>query len=125
MVARVYPISQPSSACFHASRFTSARDSVSGMPLGQACTQFWALAQSSMPPLPIEGLDAFFGVHRAGGMHVEEAHLADDRGAHELAVVVYLRADLEAAAAGDATRKRIAPFPADFGRDRRGPSPRS
>src|SRR5438309_4384049 len=38
--------SQPSSACFHASRLTSAIDSVSGIPLGQACTQFCVLAHS-------------------------------------------------------------------------------
>src|SRR6266403_5238319 len=48
-----YPTSQPSSACFQASRFTSAMDSVRGMPLGQACTQFCALAHSWMPPGPM------------------------------------------------------------------------
>src|SRR5579859_275735 len=50
---RVYPTSQPNSACFHACRLISAKDSVSGISLGQAFTQFWALAQSSMPPRPI------------------------------------------------------------------------
>src|SRR5882724_6135264 len=50
---RVYPTSQPSSACFQASRLTAAMDSVNGMFLGHACTQFCALAQSWMPPGPI------------------------------------------------------------------------
>src|SRR5207253_1068872 len=49
----VQPKSQPSKACFHASRFTSAMDSVSGMFLGQAFTQFCALAHSCTPPGPI------------------------------------------------------------------------
>src|SRR6266513_5144795 len=48
-----YPTSQPRSACFHASRFTSAMDSVRGMPLGQVRTQFCALAHSCMPPGPM------------------------------------------------------------------------
>jgi len=51
-----------------------------------------------MPPSPSRGLDAFLGVHGAGGMHVEEADLADDGGAYEIVARVYLRADFEAEA---------------------------
>src|SRR5260370_42254354 len=47
---RFYPISQPSIACFHAWRFTSAMDSVSGISFGHAFTQFCELAQSCTPP---------------------------------------------------------------------------
>src|SRR5579863_9359868 len=56
------------------------------------------------------GLQTLFGMHRAGGMHVEKPHLTENRGAHEFAVLVDLRADLEAAAARDAVRKRIRLF---------------
>src|SRR5260370_2139684 len=53
------------------------------------------------------GFEAFPRVHGAGRMHVEQADLADDRGADELVVFVHLRTDLQAIAAGDATRERI------------------
>src|SRR5713226_6831282 len=53
MCERVYPTSQPNRACFHASRLISASDSVRGISLGQALTQFCAFAQSSIPPCPI------------------------------------------------------------------------
>src|SRR2546429_784671 len=51
---------------------------------------------------------AFALVHCAGGVDVEEAHLADDGRADELVVLVHLRANFEAVAAGDAARKRVA-----------------
>lgn len=57
-----------------------------------------------------EALDAFFGVHRARRMHVEEADLRNDRGANELVPFVDLRANFQATAARDAARKRIAFF---------------
>src|SRR6202040_3919901 len=63
-----------------------------------------------------EGLDAFFGVHGAGGMHVEEADLGDDGRAYEIVAGVYLRADFEAEAAGHAAGKRVTLF-LDFGGD--------
>src|SRR5579863_2033138 len=39
-------------------------------------------------------LKALFGMHRTGRMHIEKSHLTENRRAHELAVVVDLRADL-------------------------------
>jgi len=57
-----------------------------------------------------EGLDAFFGVHGAGGVHIEEADLADDGGADEIVAGVYLRADFEAEAAGHAAGERVTFF---------------
>src|SRR5271156_2536455 len=56
------------------------------------------------------GLHALSGVHPTGGMHVEEAHLAENGGAHEFAVFVHLRANFQAISAGDAARKRISPL---------------
>src|SRR5216684_5514556 len=49
-------------------------------------------------------------VHRSRGMHVEEAHLADDGRAHELIMLIHLRANLEAVPTCNAIRKRIALF---------------
>jgi len=54
------------------------------------------------------GFEAFARMHRASGMHVEEAHLIDDGGADELRVIVYLGANFEAIAAGDAARHGVA-----------------
>src|SRR5438445_3837635 len=44
-----------------------------------------------------QGSEPFLRVHRAGRMQVEEPHLADNRRTDELAVLVYLRADFQAA----------------------------
>src|SRR5579862_497634 len=60
-----------------------------------------------------DGVEAFVVVHGAGGMHVKEAHLADDGGADEIAVGTFagdLRANFEAAAAGDAGGKLVGFF---------------
>src|SRR6266481_1652921 len=51
--------------------------------------------------------DALFRVHRARGMHVEQAHLADDCRADEIAVRIDLGTHFQTIAAGDAPRKRI------------------
>src|SRR6266851_7742953 len=53
------------------------------------------------------GLQALACVHRAGGMHVEETHLADDGGSDERIVLVHLGTYLEASATGDASREGI------------------
>src|SRR5712692_1059180 len=52
-------------------------------------------------------LEAFARVHRPGGMHVEQAHLADDGSADEGIVLVHLGTHFEASAAGDAARQRV------------------
>src|SRR5690348_9818384 len=52
-------------------------------------------------------LKPFARVHAAGGMHVEEAHLADDRRADEAIVVIHLRANFQAASAGNARGKLV------------------
>src|SRR5713226_875657 len=49
-------------------------------------------------------------IHRARWVHIEKAHLADDGRAHELILVVHLRANLEAVPARNTIRKRIALF---------------
>src|SRR5207245_2673871 len=45
-----------------------------------------------------------FFLHLSGGMGIEEPHLADGGRTHESCMVVELRADLHAGAAGDAAR---------------------
>src|SRR6266849_3648860 len=65
-----------------------------------------------------QSLDAFLGVHRAGRVHVEEAHLADDCRADEFVACIHLRADFQATATRNAARKRIALF-LNFGRNAR------
>src|SRR5579863_7985634 len=57
-----------------------------------------------------QGVEAFPGMHRAGRVQVEQAHLVDDRRADELRALVYLRANFEAIPAGDAARQRITDF---------------
>src|SRR4029077_12786647 len=47
------------------------------------------------------GCKAFFGMHFSGWMHVEETHLAENCGAHELIVLVHLRTDFQTISAGD------------------------
>src|SRR5256885_2896184 len=54
-------------------------------------------------------------VHRSRGVHVEEAHLADNGRAHKLIMLIHLWANLEAISARDAIRKRITFF-LNFGR---------
>src|SRR5437879_2212218 len=49
-------------------------------------------------------------IHFSRGMHIEQSHLADDGRAHELVVLIHLRANLQAVPASDAIRKRIALF---------------
>ena len=51
--------------------------------------------------------EALLLMHRAGRMHIEQPHLADDRGADKIIVNIDLRADLESIAACDAARERI------------------
>ena len=63
-------------------------------------------------------LQALALIHRARGVHVEETHLADDSGTHELIVLVHLWTDFKAVTASDAIRKRI-PFFLNFGRHAR------
>src|SRR5215469_16029177 len=57
-----------------------------------------------------EGAEAVFFEDGAGGVHVEELGLADGGGSDEVGGDVELRADLHAAAAGDAVRERVALF---------------
>src|SRR3984957_20885025 len=40
-------------------------------------------------------------------MHIEEAHLTENRRAHGFTVLVHLRANFQTISAGDAARKRI------------------
>src|SRR6476646_7032303 len=54
-----------------------------------------------------QGMDTLFRVHRACRVHVEKPDLADNRGANEFVVVIYLRANFQAASARNAARKRI------------------
>jgi len=64
------------SACFHASRFTSARDSVNGMSLGQARTQFCE-SRNLRCRVAHRCTMRSAALHLAGRMHIEEAHLAE------------------------------------------------
>jgi len=57
-----------------------------------------------------EGAEAVFLKDFAGGVVVEELDLGDGGRANEARVVVELRADFHAAAAGDAIRERVAGF---------------
>ena len=57
-----------------------------------------------------ESFKSLVGVHRACRMHVKKTDLADDRSAYEIGMFVYLRADLQAIAAGDAAGERVAFF---------------
>src|SRR5260370_31082048 len=68
---------------------------------------------------PHESRKALALIHRSRGVHVEKAHLADNGGAHELIMLIHLRANFEAVPAADAVRKRIALF-LNFGRHARG-----
>src|SRR5713226_6518972 len=54
-------------------------------------------------------------VHRSRGVHIKKSHLADDGRAHELILVVHLRANFQAVPAGNTIRERIALF-LNFGR---------
>src|SRR6266403_4291119 len=57
-------------------------------------------------------------VHGARWVHVEQAHLADDRRSDKLAVLIHLRANFQAVSATDAIRKRV-PLLLNLGRDAR------
>ena len=51
---------------------------------------------------PHKSFQAIGGVHGTGRVHVEETHLTDNRGSHEIRTFIDLGADLEAVAAGNA-----------------------
>src|SRR5256886_3870267 len=55
-----------------------------------------------------ESRKALAFIHRSRGVHVEQAHLADNGCAHELIMLIHLRANLQAVPASDAVRERIA-----------------
>src|SRR6266481_6415445 len=57
-------------------------------------------------------------IHRSRGVHVEQAHLADNGCAHELIMLIHLRANLQAVPASDAVRERISLL-LNFGRHAR------
>src|SRR6266849_10245534 len=65
-----------------------------------------------------ESRKALVLIHRSRGVHIEKPHLADDRRAHELIMLIHLRTNLQAVPATDAVRKRIALF-LNFGRHAR------
>jgi hypothetical protein len=65
-----------------------------------------------------ESFDALLSVHGARRMHVEEAYLRDDGGADEIVVGIYLRANFQTRAAGNAARQRIG-FLLNLGSDSR------
>jgi len=81
---------------------------VSGMPLGQISTQFCAKPPFLNASVAGEGAKALFLEDLAGGVVIEELDLGDGGRADEARVVIELRADFHAAAAGDAIRKRVA-----------------
>src|SRR5207248_11245206 len=51
--------------------------------------------------------EALVLLHLTGGMRVEQPHLCDGGCAYEISVLIELRADFHAAAAGDAARERV------------------
>src|SRR5438309_380984 len=77
-----------------------------GMSMLPVALRVGAFLNSSRPH---DCRDPLALVHRSRGMHIEETHLANDRCAHELVVLIHLRANLQAVPARDAIRKRI-PF---------------
>src|SRR5579859_5311723 len=57
--------------------------------------------------VPHHRLNPLFGMHPARWMHIKESHLAENRRAHKIVVLVNLRADFQAVSATNAARKRV------------------